>query len=46
MAMSETIRTLRDRTLADLIAAHDYHADKVFAWRSVQEAIDAGIKMA
>ena len=42
MALADDIRSLRDRALADLNAAHDYYADTVTAWELVREAIAAG----
>jgi hypothetical protein len=45
MALSNDIRTLRDRVLADLTSAHDYFMDTNVAWRLVQDAIAAGQTM-
>lgn len=45
MALSNDIRTLRDRVLADLSSAHDYYMDTNVAWRLVQDAIAAGRTM-
>jgi len=45
MALADDIRVLRDRTLAELIRAHDYYTDTQIAWRIVQETIDAGYKL-
>jgi hypothetical protein len=42
MALADDIRSLRDRVLADLNAAHDYYHDTVFAWGAVQDLIAAG----
>lgn len=42
MALADDIRTLRDRALSDLDAAHDYFTDTRVAWQVVLEAIDAG----
>ncbi len=45
MALSGDIRTLRNRILADLNAAHDYHEDSKAAWSIVAKAIVAGEKL-
>jgi hypothetical protein len=42
MALSDDIRALRDRVLADLSAAHDYYTDTKIAWRMVHKVIAAG----
>jgi hypothetical protein len=42
MALSEDLRGLRDRALADLASAHDYYADTKIAWRVVHKVITAG----
>jgi len=42
MSLGNDIRSLRDRVLADLNAAHDYYNDTEFAWRIVQNAIASG----
>jgi hypothetical protein len=42
MALTDDIRSLRDRVLADLNAAHDYYTDTKFAWDTVRKAIAAG----
>jgi hypothetical protein len=42
MALSDDIRVLRDRSLADLNAAHDYYTDTKIAWDIVQRVIIAG----
>ena len=42
MALSDDIRALRDRVLADLNAAHDYFADTKIAWDIVDQVIAAG----
>jgi hypothetical protein len=42
MALSDDIRTLRDRVLADLTSAHHYYMDTNVAWRLVQDAIAGG----
>ena len=42
MALADDIRTLRDRTLADLIAAHDYYADTKTAWDFLVRFVTAG----
>jgi hypothetical protein len=44
MALSDDIRALRTRALADLNAAHDYYADTKIAWRIVGKAIKAGTR--
>jgi hypothetical protein len=44
MALADSIRALRDRTLADLNATHDYYADTMFAWQFVDSNIASGIK--
>jgi hypothetical protein len=43
--LSEDLRALRDRTLADLNAAHDYYADTELAWKIVKEVIATGYKL-
>ena len=42
MALAEDLRALRDRTLADLNAAHDYYENTKAAWRIVDQFIRAG----
>ncbi len=42
MALADDIQTLRDRTLADLVAAHDYHADTKTAWDFLRKLISTG----
>lgn len=42
MALSDEIRALRYRVLADLNSAHDYYHDTKLAWRIVRKAIAAG----
>ncbi|MBA4191506.1 MAG: hypothetical protein C0467_26300 [Planctomycetaceae bacterium] len=42
MALRDEIRAARDRAKAELIAAHDYHADSVTAWEFLGKALDAG----
>jgi hypothetical protein len=42
MSLADDIRSLRDRVLADLNAAHDYHHDTAFAWCFVQDHIASG----
>jgi hypothetical protein len=42
MGLPEDLRDLRDRVLADLNKAHDYHTDTVFAWNVVAQFIRAG----
>ena len=42
MALADDIRALRDRVLADLVAAHDYYADTKIAWQVVQRVVRAG----
>lgn len=44
MSLSEEIRALRDRALADLVTAHDYYADIVVAWDTVLDAINGGMR--
>jgi hypothetical protein len=46
MAPAEEIRALRDRALAELTAAHDYHVDTAMAWRIVYNAVQAGLAVA
>jgi hypothetical protein len=41
MALTNDIRALRDRSLAELIAAHDYYVDTRVAWHLVRRAIKA-----
>jgi hypothetical protein len=45
MALSDDVRTLRDRVLADLRSAHDYYTDTKIAWRLVHKVIAAGHTM-
>ena len=42
MALSDEIRALRDRALADLDSAHDYYSDTKIAWQLVRNLISAG----
>lgn len=42
MALSNDIRSLRDRALADLNSAHDYYTNTKIAWRLVHKVIAAG----
>ena len=42
MALADDIRSLRDRALADLNAAHDYHTDTKIAWDIIGRVITAG----
>src|SRR5216684_3823947 len=42
MPLSTDIRTLRDQTLIDLSATHDYFFDTQFAWRDLRNGIAAG----
>ncbi|HEX8199190.1 MAG TPA: hypothetical protein VF590_01790 [Isosphaeraceae bacterium] len=42
MALSDDIRALRDRVLADLNTAHDYYTDTKAAWRIVHKVVVAG----
>jgi hypothetical protein len=42
MALADEIRGLRDRTLADLNAAHDHYTDTRFAWQLVRSEVAAG----
>ncbi|VTT97696.1 Uncharacterized protein OS=Rhodopirellula maiorica SM1 GN=RMSM_04820 PE=4 SV=1 [Gemmataceae bacterium] len=42
MALADDIRTARDRATAELVAAHDYHADTITAWNLVIAEIQAG----
>jgi hypothetical protein len=44
MALSDDIRALRDRSLADLNSIHDYHVDTMVAWEVVHEVIAAGTR--
>ncbi len=45
MALAEDIRTLQNRALADLVAAHDYYTDTKMAWQMVHKDIKAGRKV-
>ena len=40
--LADDIRALRDRTLADLTAAHDYFTDTNTAWLIVERVVQAG----
>ncbi|WP_435011284.1 hypothetical protein P12x_002591 [Tundrisphaera lichenicola] len=42
MSLSEEIRSLRDRVLADLVSVHDYYSNTKTAWRIVHKVITAG----
>jgi hypothetical protein len=42
MPLTDDIRALRDRVLADLNAAHDYYTDTKIAWDIVRRVIAAG----
>jgi hypothetical protein len=42
MALTDEIRGLKDRVLADLNSAHDYFTDTKIAWDIVREAIVSG----
>ena len=46
MALSDDIRALKGRALANLIAAHDYYEDTKLAWTIVREYIAAGYSVA
>jgi hypothetical protein len=45
MALSDEIRAIRDRTLADLNSAHDYYVDTQAAWHLVEDVISEGRKL-
>ncbi len=42
MTLTDDLRRLRDRSLADLNAAHDYYTDTTIAWTIVDSAIASG----
>ena len=42
MALSDDIRALRDRAVANIISTHDYYVDTKFAWRIVDKFVAAG----
>lgn len=42
MALAADIRTLRDCTLAELNAVHDYYTETIFAWKVVKDVVDGG----
>ena len=42
MALTDDIRALRDRALAELKAAHDYYSDTTIAWGIIRESVRAG----
>lgn len=42
MALADNIRTLRDRVLTDLTAAHDYYSDTKIAWDIIRKIVAAG----
>jgi hypothetical protein len=42
MPLANDIQALRDRVLAELHAAHDYHVDTLTAWRIVRRVVAAG----
>ena len=45
MALAEDLRTLRDRALAELDAAHDYYIDTRGAWGIVHKVVWGGTKI-
>jgi hypothetical protein len=45
MSLSDDIRALRDRALAELTSAHDYYTDTKMAWQVVHKVIRAGHKI-
>ncbi|HEY1067811.1 MAG TPA: hypothetical protein VGE52_16940 [Pirellulales bacterium] len=45
IALSDEIRSLRARTLAELTAAYDYFADTKTAWRLVRRVVKSGHKL-
>jgi hypothetical protein len=42
MSLSENIQNLRDRTLTELTAAHDYYADTQISWQIVHRSVSDG----
>jgi hypothetical protein len=42
MPLADDIRTLRDRALAELKAAHDYYSDTKIAWSIIRESVRVG----
>jgi len=42
MTLATNLQALRDRVLADLIAAHDYYADSRTAWHLLHKAVQNG----
>jgi hypothetical protein len=42
MALSDDIRALRDRALADINSIHDYYVETKVAWRIVDEVVASG----
>jgi hypothetical protein len=44
MSLADEIRALRDRSLAELAAVHDYFAETKNAWRIIRKVIQAGRK--
>src|SRR5262245_23467248 len=42
MSLANDLGALRDRALADLIAAHDYYTDTQTAWDLVRKVVAAG----
>ena len=46
MVLSDDIRSLRDRVLADLNSSHDYYRDAKIAWRIVRKVVAAGTTFA
>src|SRR5437588_265933 len=42
MALADDLRALRDRVLADLNDAHDYHTDTITAWGIVRDVVASG----
>jgi hypothetical protein len=42
MGLADDLQALRDRTLADLNAAHDYFTDTKSAWRIVRRVVKSG----
>ena len=46
MALADDIEALRDRTVAELVAAHDYFADTQTAWEIVTKVVATGTTFA
>lgn len=44
MSLADDLRGLRDRTLSELVATHDYYTDTQVAWHLIQDVSGFGVK--